>query len=272
MTRSSGTIVVLLCVLLFGSSLSVFSQNQQPVSDPQAIALAQQSMAALTNGTAVTDVTLNGNATRIAGSDTETGSATLQAKGTGESRIDLNLSKSTRTEIRNDTGNYPQGASVVNGGNQQAWPLHNCWINASWFFPGFSVLAETADPAQVFSYVGQETRNGVSVHHLKTYRYTPAKRPEVPALNRTLSAMDIYLDTTSLLPLAFVFNTHPDDDSATNITIEVDFSNYQPVVGILVPLHIQKLIWNGLALDVMVTSAVFNTGVPDSQFAIAQGQ
>jgi hypothetical protein len=259
----------LLFLLILASPHFLLSQDQAPVSDPQAVALATGAITALTGGAAVSDVTLTGNATSIAGSDTETGSATLQAKGTGESRIDLNLSNSTRTQIRNDTGSYPQGASIVNGGNQQAWPLHNCWINASWFFPALSSLADAADPAQIFSYVGQEIRNGVQVHHLTTYRYTPSKRPAVTALNQTLSTTDIYLDSTSLLPLAFAFNTHPDDDSATNITVEIDFSNYQRVAGLLVPLHIQKFIWNGLTLDFTVTSIAFNTGIPDSQFAIA---
>ncbi len=240
------------------------SAQSLPSSDPYAISLAQQSVAALTGGAPINDATLSGSATWIAGSDKETGTVTLSTKGTTESRMDLNLSASTRTEIRNDTVGYPQGASILNGGNQRPWALHNCWINASWFFAALSALVQSADPDQIFLYVGLEKRNGLSVRHLKTYHYTPAKRPEITALNQMLSTMDIYLDSTSLLPLAFTFNTHADDDSATNIAMEVDFSNYQPVEGILVPFRVQKLIWNGLALDITLTSANFNAGVPDT--------
>jgi hypothetical protein len=46
-----------------------------PPSDPQAVAFASQAIAALTSGIAVNDVTLTGNATLVAGSDTETGTA-----------------------------------------------------------------------------------------------------------------------------------------------------------------------------------------------------
>jgi hypothetical protein len=146
--------------------------------------------------------------------------------------------------------------------------MHNCRINASWFFPQLSALAETADAEQIFLYVGLEKRNGLPVHHLQTLRYAPAKRPDITAIRQAVSTMDIYLDSTSLLPLAFAFNIHPDDDALTNIAVEVDFYNYQSVGGVLVPFRIQKRIWNGLALDLSVTNAAFNTGLPDALFTI----
>jgi len=127
-------------VLLVCTAISTVAQN--PPSSSLAVSLAQQSVAALTRGTPVSDATLSGSATWIAGSDKETGTVTLSTKGTTEGRIDLNLSP-VRSEIRNDATSYPQGASILNGGNQQAWPLHNCWINASWFFPA---LGSTARP------------------------------------------------------------------------------------------------------------------------------
>jgi hypothetical protein len=257
-----------LAVAVVLSAFSAVAQNP-PSSDPFAAALAQKSIAALTGGAPVSDVTLTGSATRIAGSDKKSGTVTLSVKGTEESRIDLALTSGTGTEIRSDTAGYPQGASVLNGATQQPWPTHNCWINASWFFPELSVLAETADPNQIFLYVGLERRNGISVHHLETYRYAPGKRQATTAFNQAMSTMEIYLDSVSLLPVAFAFNHHPDDDSGTNIAIEIDFSNYQRIQGILVPLRVKQLIWNGLALDVTITSANLNAGLSDSLFAIA---
>jgi hypothetical protein len=122
---------VLMFLLVLLGSTSVFSQNQPPQSNPQALSLAHQSIAALTNG----------NATWIAGSDNELGSATLQAKGTGESRIDLNVSGGTRREIRNDGTGFPQGESIAPNGSVRAWAQHNCWTSASWVLPALSVLS-----------------------------------------------------------------------------------------------------------------------------------
>jgi hypothetical protein len=70
-------------------------------SDPQAVALVQRSLTALTGGAPVTDVTLTGTARRIAGSDDETGTATLTATAAGDSKLSLNFPSGPRTEIRN---------------------------------------------------------------------------------------------------------------------------------------------------------------------------
>ena len=256
---------VLLVVIGFSGLLLAQSQ---PASDPQALTFASQSVTALTGGASLTDVTLTGNSTWIAGSDNETGAATLMAKGTSESRIDLNLTGGLRTDIRNDTAGYPQGASVIGTGSQQAWALHNCWINASWFFPAMSFLATPSDPGLVFSYVGQESLNGVSVQHLQIYRYLAGQKAVVISLTQQLSTIDVYLDASSLLPLTFNFNIHPDSDAATNIAVEVDFSNYQNMNGIQVPFRIQKFVQGSLAVDVTVASAIFNSGLLDSSFAV----
>ena len=248
--------------------VSLASAQNAPQSDLQALALAAQAMAALTNGVAVSDVTLNGNATWIAGSDNETGSATLVAKGTSESRIELGLSAGARTEIRNDTASPHQGQSVMPDGTTHPWAQHNCQINASWFFPALSVLASTSDSSLIFTYVGLENRGNGTVQHIRVYRYLSGQKAPLIALTKTVSSEDIYLDSTSLLPVAFAFNVHPDDDASTKIAVTINFSRYQVLNGVQIPMHVQRLISGGLALDVVVTSAVVNSGLSDAPFAI----
>jgi len=85
------------------------SGQTAPVSDPQAVSFAQKSMAALTGGRPILDVTLTANA-GLAGPDIETGTATLSAKGTGESRIDYRLRGGNRSEVRSSSAGLPQGA------------------------------------------------------------------------------------------------------------------------------------------------------------------
>lgn len=262
-------IPVFLLLFVVAHSRVIVAQNQA-VSDASALALASQSIAILTGGNSITDVTLTGNSTTFEGGDSETGPATLYAKGTTESRVDLNLSGGLHSDIRNDTYGNPQGASVFDSGGQQSWPLHNCRINASWFFPALSVLAATSDPAVVLLYVGQELRKGATVQHLQSFRYAADKHPWVTALNQSLSTMDIYLDSTSLLPVAMTFNSHPDEDALTNFAIEVDFSSYQSFSGVQVPTHIQKFMDGGLALDLTVSNAGLNNNPSDELFAIQQ--
>ncbi len=254
--------------LLILSTTFLFSQNQQPVSDAQAIALAQQAIAALTNGSAVTDVTLNGTATWNVASLSETATATLIAKGTGESRFDMTLNAGSRSEIRNDGSSTTQGEVLAPDGSVLPWEHQNCLVNAVWFFPQLSVLAATGDASLIFTYVGQETRNGISVHHIQSYRYIPGAIPEATALNQQLSTMDIYLDAASLLPTAFAFNIHSVDGADPGLPVEVDFSSYQSVSGVQVPFRIQRYVAGSLGLDFTVTSAQLNSGLSDSVFVI----
>jgi len=46
--------------------------------------------------------------------------------------------------------------------------------------------------------------------------------------------MDLYLDATTLLPAFLDFNVHPDQNTATNIPIEIQYGVYQSFKGVLV--------------------------------------
>ncbi len=253
------------CVLfVLLTSIPLFCQ--QPQSDPQAVALAGQAISALSGGTSIFDVTLTANVTTIAGSETLSGQGTLLAKGVSESRVDLVLSNSNRSDIRNSV-NSPHGAWIGPDGVSHPYAPQNCWTDATWFFPVLSSLA-MADPSVVLSYAGLETRAGRSVQHLRSYRYVPAKSAFTTTLIEQQSTVDYYLDANSSFLLAMTFNAYSDDDQGVSFPVEVDFSNYQIVNGAQVPRHIQKLLNGGLVLDIVVTGVALNSGLADQLFAI----
>jgi hypothetical protein len=80
-------------------------------SDPQALALAARSVIALTGSTAITDVTLTGNATWTVGDNNDSGPAILKALGNGDSSVDLQLSQ----EIALRLETLLQAAPLENG-------------------------------------------------------------------------------------------------------------------------------------------------------------
>jgi len=192
---------------------------------------------------------------------------TLLGRGLSESRTDFVFSAAKRTEVRNTSNGLPQGAWTSADGASHSYPLHNCWTEASWFFPALTSLSGT-EPNIVLTYIGQESQSGTAVQHLRSYRYFPAKNAKSAALTRQLSTTDFYLDAGSLLPVAITFNTHADDDASLNIPVEIRFSNYQPTSGVMIPLHIQKYLNGGPIVDIAITSAAVNTGLADSTFAI----
>jgi hypothetical protein len=242
--------------LLLTLGFFVLSTIALAQSDPQAITFATQSIAALTGGATVTDVTLTGNATRTVGSDVGSGPANFYAKGLYESRLDLNLNTGTRSEIRNSS-NGPQGEWLGSDGTPYPYSSFNCLTDPVWFFPIFSSLASANDPNQTLTYIGLETLNGESVQHLHSVWS-----------GQQLTAMDFYLDAATFLPVAINFSAHPDNDPVTNTAMQILFSDYQNVNGVLVPYHIQELLNGTLLLDFTATSSIVNSGLLDSLFAI----
>jgi uncharacterized cupredoxin-like copper-binding protein len=72
------------------------TQPTAAVSDPNAVALASRALQSLARGTALNDITIQANAAYIAGSDEETGTATLVARGNAQSLVTLNLTGGQR--------------------------------------------------------------------------------------------------------------------------------------------------------------------------------
>jgi hypothetical protein len=82
--------------------------------------------------------------------------------------------------------------------------------------------------------------------------------------------MDFYLDSATHLPVATVFNSHPDNAGDANIAVEIDFRNYQQIDGVRVPMQIRRFVQGGLQADISLDTASFNTGLSVSTFAIDQ--
>jgi hypothetical protein len=113
---------------------------------------------------AISDVTLTGTVTW---NGTDTGTATLRALGTSESRTDLSLASGTRTEIRDAQTGVPLGKWTAPNNASGTFAFQNCWTDAVWFFPALGSLGASSNV--VLSYIGQENRNGAPVQHIQSY-------------------------------------------------------------------------------------------------------
>jgi hypothetical protein len=255
-------------MLAQGQNTSSPASNQSfaPGTDPQASSLALQAIAALQGKSVIHDITLTGNATWGTG-DGQTGTVTLRAFGSTESRIDLALPDGTRTEIRDASAGYAQGQWTNPDGTAGMFASHNMMTDAVWFFPALMSLAP--NPNTILTYVGLENLDDHSVQHIRSYVATSDSSSGTS--NQQLSTMDFYLDPSGLVPYAVIFNQHPDGNRLVNIPIKVVFSNYQAIAGVLVPMHIQRFMNNASILDITLSSAQFNTGLATADFAVAGG-
>jgi hypothetical protein len=240
------------------------AQTTAPARDPRALNLIASSLNALSGSVSVNDATLQATAAYVAGSDQESGGAILIGHVNQESIVQLSLSGGTRQEIRNG----PAGAWSGPDATVHSMAIHNCWTDASWFFPTLTLEAISADPQVSVAYLGPDTSKGATMLHLQAARLLPGQSASATTLIQTLSSMDIYFDPQSFLPLVLDFNTHPDTDANTNLPVEIQCGNFQNAKGALVPFHIQKFVQRTLLLDLTVSNVLVNSGVPASQFAV----
>ena len=251
-------------LLLFVSAAQAQQASAPAPRDPQSVTLLQRSLAALVGTNTVKDVTLNASATWIAGSDNESGTATLKATSIGQGRVDLSLSSGQRSEIADSSQAAPTGSWCGSDGVWHSIAGHNLFTDPSWFFPTFLIARALSTSNYAVTAVDAETKNGISVEHFAVYQQIP----QADKLTASLSRIDIYLDPSTLFPVSFSFSAHPDNDARTNIPLEIRFSGYQSTQGILVPYHLQKFIQNGLALDVTVTGVEVNGGIAATEFQV----
>ncbi len=238
--------------------------QQAAVRDPKALTLIASSLNALSGSVSVNDATLQATAAYVAGSDQESGGAILIGHVNQESIVQLSLSGGTRQEIRNGIAGTWSGPDAT----VHSMPIHNCWTDASWFFPTLTLEAIYADPQVAVSYLGPDTSKGATMLHLQAARLLPGQSASATTLIQTLSSMDIYFDPQSFLPLVLDFNTHPDTDANTNLPVEIQYGNFQNTNGALVPFHIQKFVQRTLLLDLTVSNVLVNSGVPPSEFTL----
>jgi hypothetical protein len=262
MRISRPALLLFLCSLIpasLGARQSTSAPATPAVSDPQAVALVQKALTVLTGVTNASDVTLTGTARRIAGSDDETGTATYRAVPTA-SRMDLMLSGGTRSEIRAPGTNAPAGNWIGPDGTVHEISLHNLLTDAGWF-PIFTLNNLISSTSAVLTYVGPETKNGVSVVHIQSSQQPFNASVLDPTTWQHLTQMDIYLDASTLLPTMLDFNTHADNNALLDIPVEFCFSDYQVVGSTSIPFHVQESVNGSLFLDVQFQQASVNSGL-----------
>lgn len=237
---------------------------QQPPRDPTAVSLIDQGLAALSGGTNLSDVTLQATVAYTSTSGPESGTGTLQALGDSYGLIVLNLPDGQYQFIRN----LQTGAWIGTDGSVNLYPFSNCWTDAAWFFPGL-VLASISSNLQIgVVNLGLGTWNGFSANQIQYYELVAGQPATPTALIQGYSTEQISLDPSTGLPQAIDFNAYPDDGSPGVILMEVQFSNYQTVNGMSVPLSVLEYVNGSLLLSVTVTTVTVNSGLSTSLFNI----
>ena len=262
------TSYILLSALLVAPSLPtpvVGYQSPAPAAPSSAVTL-QSALTAL-SPTPTTDVSLSGSVHSIAGSDDNTGTATLKALSSGSARVDMAFTSGTVSEIYSSSTSGIAAAWVDATGKSHQVPGHNLLAEPAWFSPVVS-LSRRLNSGQVVTDIGADERFGIKVEHFSVYEVPNFPQPAVGVTYQHLSQLDYFLDPATSLPVSISYNIHPDSNAGQDIPVAVEFSDYHAVSGVQIPFHIQKFINGTLALDIQLQNAVVNSGISISAFAI----
>jgi hypothetical protein len=259
--RSSRFPLAILFMLAFGSATAQQAPPAQaPQRDPQAISLLQQAVAAVAT-TIPTDSSATGSVTVVEGSTTQTGTIQILTLGTSATSEALALPNGQREVV------YSNGDAKETYGSQSViTPMQLSVTDQCVDFPLPIVLSALNNPDESFQYIGAETLSGVPAQHVRLWN-TFASKPGLQIL-ASFSAMDFWLDETSGLPLKIAYSRPVTGGAAPAFLIEVSFSSYTKVNGVLYPFQINKS-FNGTPWQtITIQSVSFNTGLTAAQFQV----
>lgn len=256
-----GTLVIAFGFLMFWGHQALNAQ----LASTDVSTVLNSSLAAQVGKAPVESAILRGSVEAIAGSDDETVPFDFEAVASGSSRTEIDLGAGKITETRQAVASGSTGAWSKGSSGPHSIAGHNLMTDAAWWFPIFIEQRLLSDPNVIVSFVGLES----GVAHFQAMHAAPSSVPDAAAgLVRHLSQVDLYLDFSTLLPAKIVFNVHPDDNAQIDIPVTVQFSNYQAVNGVVLPMHIQRYVNNTLSLDARIQSAAFNSGIAQTDFQI----
>jgi len=129
--------------------------------------------------------------------------------------------------------------------------------------PVFSVLTEWNDAATSLKYIGLENSVSASLHHI---RVMPNADADVPLELRT--PLDVYLDAQSLLVAKLVYPARPPSNLRQSVPVEVSYSDYRAVSGLLIPLHVTYSLRGQIISEYRITSVAVNQGVREEEFEV----
>ena len=249
-------------LLSFVLTFPAFPQQTATVvrRDLQAVAILQQSIAAMAQNVP-SDSSATGTVTIVEGSSTDSGTTQILTRGADQTAETITLGSGQRAVI------YSNGDAKEISGNQSTNPpLEIIVIDQCPDFPLPLVVSLLNNADEELRYIGQEVLDRASVQHIQVSN-SFASRPRLKKL-APFSVRDIWFDAKSGLPQKVAYSRRWGGGATPAIPIEVFFSNYTNVAGILYPFQINKS-GNGTPWQTITIQRVaFNTGLADAQFQV----
>jgi hypothetical protein len=258
---------VLAFVSLF-LAFPVFAQQTATIvrRDPQALLVLQQCLSAAGGSTALSaiqDVTGTGSITYFWAGQQVQGTVTVRDRGTGQFRLDANLSAGTRSwAVSNGDGSLKD-----TDGTTSDIPFHNAMSLGGLTFPFLAIATAAQNASTSVLDLGLVTADGRQARQIRVQQNLPS----ATELQRTFSKLatkDFFVDATSFQLLKIQDVTHPPKNFTEDYSHEIYFSDYRTVNGVLVPFGISEKIAGQQTWVVQLTQVTFNNNPSDLDFQL----
>jgi hypothetical protein len=255
------TKLLLTSLFIFPATFVAAQQpTTQPRSDSQALAVLNKAVTVM-GGSVLQDSTAIGTVTVTAGSDTESGTIKILTRGSTQTLEQITTSSGTTQAI------YSNG--LANDSNHIAtktkYSLELAASSQSALFPLPLLSAILSSTDSAFRYIGLENIDGAGCHHLRTWN-TYSSQPDLQYLS-PFSYREIWINATTGLPSRIAYSMRAGSGAEPAIPVEITFSDYRSVSGVLYPFQISHSLNGTPWLSVTISSVSLNTGLADSTFS-----
>lgn len=259
--RRSFAVAILIIISALPDSL-IAQQSAQtataPTRDPQAIGVLRQALAAM-GGSLPADSVATGTVTIIEGSRTEEGTIRVATRGPDQSVEDITTPGDRRVLVYSRLS-----GAQTSAGATRLLSFEAAATSHSSDSPLPLIAWALTSPDAAMSYVGLESANGQTFHHLRMWNTLTSVPQLQPSAAST--AKDMWIAASTGLPLKLAYEKREGGGSSPRLRMEISYSGYQPFGGVLFPTQIQKK-FNGMVwTTIQISTVTLNNGLTDSDF------
>jgi len=246
-------------VLVLSPSLVAQQSPATPVAQaPQALGVIQAALSALAGPTVAVPASIlaSGTYTRTSDGTTESYPVQIKALGLTNFRWDTGGPQGTATVIVAGLSGWFQGPS-----SSRALALGETFGRGIEVFP-LLLLSKWLNTAGVgMTWVGPDTVSGQSVNHVTILPPATASAGEP----QQLAQCELYVNPQTGVPVRIRVYQHPIDRRAS-VPLDLDFTDYQAVSGLLFPMAISFSIAGQPMSEIHLQSIALNASVSASDF------
>lgn len=237
-------------------------QDPQAVSALTAALAAMQGSSLLTSGKSQVAVLITGTYTSFTGTNTSPQPLRIKILGLDQIRWEMDEPEGTYVTVIEPNGSWrfgPTGSRML--------PIRDAVGRQLEIFPILAVADWMATPTEYSCQMaGTDSISGrpaqhLTISHLPTWTNDANEQAEIESLTK----IDFYLDAQNNTPLRLHYNEHP-RDWRVNVPVDLDFSNYQQVGGVSMPMTIDRFVIGVKVGEFQFTSVTFNASISPSDF------